>query len=326
MERPGISRLHLQAIVDGASQGVLLVDREFRIAYCNRFMELHGGRTAAEIEGRSIFECFPELPQAWLTKKLQSVLLLDNFSFTNWLDRPYLFRLDHDRPITGGVDCMRQDCTFFPVHDAAGVPEYVCITISDATDSALYHAQLQQALLEVEDLSRHDSLTGVANRRQLDQMLQAELSRAMRYGGLFSVLLFDIDHFKAINDMYGHLAGDEVLRQVVGVVSANIRTIDLLARYGGDEFVVIEPVTGESNAAVHAERLRAAIAANTVVFEGRAIPITVSIGVAEYVSGLKSPDELMGRCDRALYAAKAARRNCVVRFSSVVCQSSRQDI
>jgi diguanylate cyclase (GGDEF)-like protein len=325
MERSGISRLHLQAIVDGASQGVLLVDREFRIAYCNRFMELHGGRPAAEIEGRSIFECFPELPQAWLTKKLQSVLLLDNFSFTNWLDRPYLFRLDHDRPITGGVDCMRQDCVFFPVHDAAGVPEYVCITISDATDSALYHGQLQQALLEVEDLSRHDSLTGAGNRRHLDSVLQAEFSRSKRYGGAFSVLMFDLDNFKVINDRYGHLAGDEVLRKVACVVSSNIRTIDFCARYGGDEFVIIEPATCENNAAIHAERLRTAIAASPVVFGNDTIQITVSIGVAEYTSGLTSPADLLGLCDKALYVAKAAGRNCVTTYSSVVSQSPRQD-
>src|SRR4051812_24994069 len=107
----------LQFVASRIELGILAVDLEMRIVVWNRFLEAHSGHQAAEILGRPLFEVFPELPRAWLERKIKSVAILKNFSFTSWRQRPYLFKFRHHRPITGGIDSMRQDCTFLPIAD-----------------------------------------------------------------------------------------------------------------------------------------------------------------------------------------------------------------
>ncbi|MFZ5464596.1 MAG: PAS domain-containing protein [Pseudomonadota bacterium] len=105
--------LHLlDFVVDRIEVGIFAVDRGMRIVLWNRFMALHSGRPAEEVVGSNLFEVFPELPRKWLEKKIDNVFVLKNYSFTSWEQRPFLFRFDHNRPITGGIDCMRQNCTF----------------------------------------------------------------------------------------------------------------------------------------------------------------------------------------------------------------------
>src|SRR5262245_44483119 len=105
----------LRFVASRIEVGILAVDLEMKVVVWNRFLEAHSGKEAAEVVGRSLFESFPELPRAWLERKIKSVAVLKNFSFTSWRQRPYLFRFRHHRPITGGIDVMRQDCTFLPV-------------------------------------------------------------------------------------------------------------------------------------------------------------------------------------------------------------------
>lgn len=137
-------------VVDRIEVGVLAVDEHMRVVLWNRFMALHSGRPATEVMGRNLFEIFPELPRRWLEKKIQSIFVLGNYSFTSWEHRPFLFRFDHNRPITGGIDCMRQNSTFLPVKNAAGKVDYVCITLFDYTDTALYQGRLQAAISDLE--------------------------------------------------------------------------------------------------------------------------------------------------------------------------------
>ncbi|MFT3848846.1 MAG: diguanylate cyclase [Propionivibrio sp.] len=171
------------------------------------------------------------------------------------------------------------------------------------------NAELREANRVLEKLAASDSLTELANRRVFFERAAAEVLRAHRYGHPLALQMLDLDHFKSINDHFGHAAGDEVLRQLAGVVRANLRHNDLAARIGGEEFVVLLPETRLTDAAQHAERLRAAIAALRIPFAQSMISVTVSIGVAALDSGELSPEPMLMRADSALYGAKQDGRN-----------------
>jgi len=157
----------LDFVVDRLEVGIFVVDPNMQVVLWNHFMVMHSGRSAEEVIGRNLFECFPELPQVWLEKKIRNVFLLKNYAFTSWEQRPYLFRFHHNRPVTGGVDAMQQSCTFLPVKGAEQVVEQVCITLFDYTDTALYHRQLSSAITELEQEK-------AAQRRLIDQLEDAQ--------------------------------------------------------------------------------------------------------------------------------------------------------
>lgn len=140
----------LAFIVDRIEVGVFAVDRDFRIVLWNRFMATHSKRSANDVVGRNLFECFPELQQKWLERKINSVFVLKNYAFTSWEQRPFLFRFHHNRPITGGVDAMRQNCTLLPLKNTSGEVELVCLTLADFTDTAMYQGRLNDAIVELE--------------------------------------------------------------------------------------------------------------------------------------------------------------------------------
>lgn len=174
-------------------------------------------------------------------------------------------------------------------------------TNRDVTKQKRVEKQLQR-------LSTTDALTGAYNRRMFIDLLTKELQRAQRYGVVFSLLMFDIDHFKTINDQYGHDAGDRVLMEVVEVSRKTIRTSDILARWGGEEFMVLLPQTDRDEAVAMGERLRAAIACHSFADVD---VLTVSVGVTS-LRQLDSLDILLKRVDEALYAAKKNGRNMVI--------------
>ena len=161
--------------------------------------------------------------------------------------------------------------------------------------------QQSHVLMNFSDV-RTDALTGVQNRRALEQSLEAQFRLMLRYGTTFSVALFDIDHFKRINDEQGHLLGDEVLQRVAEILSESARETDIVARYGGEEFVVLMPQTDLENGGIFSERVRKRVEAKT--------PVTISAGVA---SALKrdAREQLLARADSAMYEAKSAGRNTV---------------
>lgn len=153
---------------------------------------------------------------------------------------------------------------------------------------------------------RTDPLTGVNNRRGLDDALSGQFAMMNRYDMRFSVAMFDIDHFKKVNDQEGHLYGDRVLQRLARILDESVRETDVVARYGGEEFVVVMPETDIEGAGVFADRLRLKIETE--------LPLTVSGGVAEALDG-DTQDSLLARADIALYQAKTAGRNCVVRHT-----------
>ena len=179
------------------------------------------------------------------------------------------------------------------------------------------HLSLEKANREIKLLSRTDSLTGCYNRGYLNEVLPREITRALRYKRPLAVAMCDIDHFKKVNDSYGHQCGDEVLQQFVRCILELIRhNSDWLARYGGEEFLLVLPETKLDNALRLAERLRKHIAQKAIETKKEKISITASFGVtgftASHPNGFTSPDLLLNTVDRYLYEAKTQGRNRVV--------------
>jgi len=163
-----------------------------------------------------------------------------------------------------------------------------------------------------EELSITDGLTGSYNYRYLRSALDKEIARAKRFRETFSIIMLDVDHLKEYNDVHGHLQGSEVLRRVAQVVSASLRGVDLLAKYGGDEFVIILPHTDREGAGVLAERIRAAVEKAVFPGEENGMKITSSMGIAQYPQDGESSRDLLESADGALYHAKRSGRNRVI--------------
>ena len=167
---------------------------------------------------------------------------------------------------------------------------------------------------KLHNLSIHDTLTNIYNRRYFSFRFNEEFERAKKYKLTFSLLMIDIDHFKKINDNYGHLVGDVVLRGTVKLIKESIREVDFLARYGGEEFVVILPQTDREGAFLVGERIRKSIASASIKAFDEVLNITVSIGIANYPVNSVYPNLLIEVADKALYKAKQKGRNRVEYF------------
>jgi diguanylate cyclase (GGDEF)-like protein len=181
-------------------------------------------------------------------------------------------------------------------------------------ESAQKNRQLKEANEAIERLARTDALTGLANRRTLDEAFRREIARAGRRSEPLSVIMADLDHFKSINDQYGHKTGDQVLASAAAVFEEQLRPYDLACRYGGEEFVLLLPGTSTGDAFTVAERIRKEIEKLKLTVCPR--QVTISLGVATWRQG-ESPDGLVTRADGALYEAKNAGRNRVEAASTV---------
>lgn len=303
-----------ETVVKWVDVGIFVLNKNFEVQLWNNFMAHHSGRATEDIVGKNLFEAFPDLPKPWFSKKVNAVFLLNNFAFVSWENRPFLFRFAHNRPITGGADHMYQNCMLLPLKAEQGKPEAVCVMVFDATDTAIAQNLLKEALEAISEISNRDGLTGIYNRRYLETRLGGEFDRTRRYGGTFSVVLFDLDFFKKVNDTYGHLAGDQVLIEIAARVKGKLRSSDVIGRYGGEEFMLILPETNLDGAQIFAERVREAIELEPVIYENITIPVTVSMGVTEHQANLTAHTALIHQSDVALYASKAAGRNRVTRY------------
>ncbi|WP_333785213.1 GGDEF domain-containing protein [Thermocrinis sp.] len=176
-------------------------------------------------------------------------------------------------------------------------------------------SELEAKNKQLQELAYYDSLTGLPNRRFFFEHANLIFEEAKRYGKKLSLLIIDIDHFKKINDAYGHDAGDIVLKVFADVLKGVVRQSDICARMGGEEFAVLLPNTGLDEARVLAERIRSAVASRPVEYDHKVILVTTSIGVSEFRSGMESIDDLIKEADIALYRAKEGGRNRVEVFT-----------
>ena len=245
---------------------------------------------------------YAEVRRAWQSEgtrvEIRSVIALP-FTLDRMQAGVFFLRRTHDElPLT------RDDVEFADavIKAAVGSIQRAQLIESARADNA-----------RLEALAHTDPLTQALNRRALTARLAAELDRARRYQSPVTLLLVDLDHFKKINDTYGHLVGDEVLREVAALLLHAVRSVDVVARYGGEEFVVVLPETGAEGAVAFAERIREKIGGEPFgKAEGVSLALTASIGVAAYPSpDIETVEELFARADAALYRAKAEGRDRV---------------
>lgn len=196
--------------------------------------------------------------------------------------------------------------------DINGQPALIFVW-QDITEKLRIEREVMALQAQLQEQAIHDPLTGLYNRLFLIDNLERELSQAERASGMLSVIMTDIDHFKAVNDDYGHLTGDEVLRHFAQILKTHARCSDMACRYGGEEFFLVLPDTTAEVARERAEQLRQAVAEQSAQFESRDIAITASFGVAALpLEGGISAIDLIGKADAALYQAKNGGRNRVV--------------
>ncbi len=205
MERFELEQSVDERLIDLIDAGVFVIDRELRIRGWNAFMVSHSGRGRREVMGRSIFDVFPELPDDWLRKKIARVFALGSPSFTSWEQRPWVFRLPHNRPITGGVDCMQQNCRFIPLKDGQGAVGHVLVCVFDVTDAAVLQRRLAETVsaLEVE--------------RSEQQVLIGRLAEAQEQ-------LVQSEKLAAIGQLAAGVAHE--INNPIGFVTSNVRSLE----------------------------------------------------------------------------------------------------
>lgn len=316
------------SIIAHLDNGVVLLDRENRILLWNRFMEKHSGIASTEVLGENLFEAFSYLPRTWLELKLKSVRLLKNYSFISWTQRPYLFLFSPKNQIIGdSLEFMFQDSTFFPIADPKSGDTCVCIVIKDVTEMVKACRQIEEmkdVAQTLTNIANYDSLTAVFTRRYIEKQLKMEFTRARRYHSDFALILFDIDHFKKVNDTYGHLAGDEVLRQVCRTITSHLRDSDLFGRFGGEEFVIILPNATVGTTQAVTEKLRQLVEELTIRFDTFEINVTISQGFVQYTDGIKDHLQMLHEADLAMYHSKKSGRNTTSQFTNNACVTQDQ--
>lgn len=315
-----MSEIHwLMDMFQTVDVGLVVLDREYHVQVFNGFMENHSGYTPSKAKDVLIFDLFPELDEEWFRHKAEPVYLLKNRAFTIWEQRKYIFKFRNYRPITSSAKFMYQNATFIPLSDTRGNVEHICVIIYDVTDVAINRLELQAANNELERLSRTDRLTDLNNRGYWEECLKAEFARLQRSSQkISSLLMFDIDHFKRVNDGYGHAAGDLAIQHCATILKKNLRDTDIAGRYGGEEYAVILVDTPAKQAVVFAERIRKALESSFVKYEDIVIKFTVSLGIAEFNVEFDSATKWIAAADTALYASKEAGRNQTTIYDSTM--------
>lgn len=296
-------------ILQNIDTGLVVMDKNYKVELWNSFMQNHSGKAPEAVLGKTIFETFPELSETWFRHKAQSVFVLQSSTFTTWEQRPYLFRFPHYRPITGTAEFMYQNSTIIPLADSKGGVQHICLILYDVTDTAVNKIAQQEANKQLQNLSRTDHLTGLFNRGYWELRLIQEFKRFERYQQPSSLIMMDIDHFKKVNDKYGHTVGDDVIRSVSRAIKEQVRDLDIAGRYGGEEFGLILTNTDSDGAAKFAERLRQTIEKMVVFSEGQEVRFTISLGIHQLNSKTADHRMWIEKADHALYQSKEGGRN-----------------
>jgi diguanylate cyclase (GGDEF)-like protein len=292
-------------VFDMVDIGLVILDKDLHVRQWNRWMQLHSGIDQERIVGSVIFDVFPNLKRPRFLTSCKTVFTFGNFNFFSQKLHHYLFPFKPISSFDSDFKFMQQSCTMGPVRNEKGEIDYIFISVHDVTEAVNF----EQKLLE---MNMKDALTGINNRRCLEVHLQDEIERHNRYNRPLSLIMFDIDFFKKINDTYGHQCGDYILKSITSVVEKTIRKEDLLARYGGEEFCCLLPETSINAATILAERFRKNVAQKAYRYQGNKINVTISLGVSALTTDVINEDMLLKKADEGLYKAKNTGRNRVV--------------
>jgi diguanylate cyclase (GGDEF)-like protein/PAS domain S-box-containing protein len=305
------------AIFNEVDVGIAVVDTQLNLVYWNDFMQNHSGVMREDILGKNLLTQFQDLPKAWLRQKFRTVLTLKTRTFSTWEQKPYVFKFRSYQPITGIAEYMYQNMSLLPITNSNGQITHIGIIIHDVTDVAINKSELQSANILLQQMSRQDALTQLYNRGYWEERIREEHNRFTRTHEAVTLILFDIDHFKAVNDTYGHPAGDEVLRKVSAILAKTCRETDIPGRYGGEEFGIALIGCDESSARIFAERLRSIVERYTVSHAGTEINVTISLGICQNNEQIVTYKDWIALADQALYQSKQHGRNRITCVSEL---------
>lgn len=290
------------AILDALENGLLITDRHLNVLFWNQWLAVQTGITQKEAQGKTLPELFPDTPFTILKRKINIAFTLKSPAFTNAAVEKYVIPIRLNKITKSIFRLMRQDAVITPLDDTR-----ISVLVYDATPLLEANREIEAQLELVRKQARTDGLTQCYNKTMFNELLATEIKKADRHGYIFSLIMFDIDNFKSVNDTYGHLVGDNVLREVAAVSCRSIRKSDVFARWGGEEFCILLPQTGLDDSAAVADKLRQLIAGHDF---GEASRQECSFGVAEHSRDRKRED-LVRRADKALYHAKRNGKNLV---------------
>jgi diguanylate cyclase (GGDEF)-like protein/PAS domain S-box-containing protein len=292
----------LDAVLDAATSLILVVDADGRLVRWNRACEQLLGYTAADLEAPgALLDLIPAAERSVAEDAMEALIAGHSPVRTEF----------HWRTSDGSLRLIAWSTT--ALTDPDGEVTYTVGTGVDVTDARRWAEERVEAEDRLRHTADHDALTGLFNRRRFEEELERHIAHGRRYGMDGALLMLDLDDFKAVNDGYGHRAGDGVLTEVAGVLRQRLRESDVVARFGGDEFAVLIPVGGEAEAAELADLLVEAIRTDVEAPEG---PLDASVGVAVLEESATS-DEILSRADDAMYADKSRDRRPVRHLRSV---------
>lgn len=293
-------------IFETINTGLVVLDKNMTVKHWNRWMTLHSGISADDIVGKKLFEVYPQLERPHFLRNCRTVLAFGNFSFFSQKLHQYLFPMPAPGSRAHEFEFMQQTCAMGPIRNEQGEIEGLYLSVQDVSDMVSYQKKLVR-------LNQTDYLTGAYNRNFMENQLIKEIERCKRFKGELSLLMIDVDHFKSVNDNYGHQCGDAVLKEITKRCSAKIRATDFFIRYGGDEFCCLLTETPHQAGYKVAEQLRCAICDHPFEFDGTPFTCTISLGVASFDATDNNLEDLLKKADNALYLAKNKGRNSVVR-------------
>jgi diguanylate cyclase (GGDEF)-like protein/PAS domain S-box-containing protein len=284
------------------NDGVGVFNKNDRLIYCNDAMAALFGVSAKKAHNKS----FSELSN-YCFHNAQG-LNIESDTLDEWLTYALAKRRSSQYR---AFETDTHDGKWFLVTEQVVHKDYLYVYITDITEKKASEKALKLMSEQLKKLATIDYLTGIYNRRYFYEKAEVEFNRSGRKNQTCSVMLFDLDNFKHINDKFGHAAGDAILKAFTKNVQMYLRSYDTLARIGGEEFAALLPYTEQHNTCIIAERIRASIEALTVPFEDERLHITVSIGIAENLGNTQSIDQVMQNADKKLYQAKSNGRNQV---------------
>jgi diguanylate cyclase (GGDEF)-like protein len=304
-----LDSLNQLEILQSLDVGIIIVDSNMVVKVWNRFMSNHYGIEAEQAINHHLLTVCPTLPEAYIRRKLKSVVVLQNPVIITWQQRPHLFQINNYRSITSANKLMYQNVRFMPIINANNVVEHIGIVIYDVTEAANAHLSLQEKNQELTRSSRIDALTNLYNRGYWEERLELEFKRFSRSNMPSVLVMLDIDHFKRVNDTFGHQGGDAVLRKLSELLLSQYRETDIIGRYGGEEFAILLLDTQTNQALELIKNLTEKLANTKIIHNNKTIEITLSFGLTEINSDIRRHDQWIDTADKALYKSKQNGRN-----------------